>query len=226
MKCLIPIAGPDYFQDNHCKGLLEFEDDFFLRKILYSRPWIKEVDELIFIMQDIGSARAFERKYLKSWFVNPKVIYLPSFTNGAAFSSLAGAAFAYDDFDGPLIVDLADIYFETDFIPYQNKENVGYVFYFLNQNPIYSYLKVDIEEKIIQTREKEVISNRASAGVYCFPSISSFIKSLVYSIENKEYLTFKNLHYVCPLINYLIEEGIKTMPVKVSKVFDIKNTGS
>ena len=223
MKCLIPIAGPDYFKNNFCKGLLEFKNDFLLRKILYSRPWIKEVKELIFIMQDIGLARDFEKNYLKHWFDNPKVIYLPSFTKGAAFSSLAGVALAYDNFDEPLILDLADIYFETDFVPYQNKDRFGYVFYFLNENPIYSYLKVNAEEKIIKTREKKVISNRASAGVYCFPSSSTFIKSIIYSIENKEDLTFNNLHYVCPLINYLIKVGIKTVPIKVSEVFDLKN---
>jgi dTDP-glucose pyrophosphorylase len=130
---------------------------------------------------------------------------------------------AYDNFDVPIIIDLADIYFETDFVPYQNEDRFGYVFYFLNENPIYSYLEVNAEEKIIKTIEKKVISNRASAGVYCFPSISTFIKSITYSIENKEDLTFNNLHYICPLINYLIKAGIKTTPVKVSEVFDLKN---
>ena len=223
MKCLIPIAGSDYFQNNICKGLLEFRNDFFLRKILYSRPWIKEIDEMIFIMQDSALARDFENKYLQNWFQNSKVIYLPSFTRGAAFSCLIGAALAYDNSDSPLIIDLADIYFESDFIPYKKATKVGYVFYFLNKNPIYSYLQIDLNEKIIKTREKKVISNNASAGVYCFPSTSSFIKSISYSIENKEDVTFNNLHYVCPLINYLIKAGIETKPIKVSKVFDVKN---
>lgn len=222
MKCIVPIAGPDYFQNNFCKGLYEFKNDFFLRKILYSRPWIQKVDELIFIMQDIELARDFEKKYLKNWFKKSKVIFLPSFTKGATFSTLAGVALAYDDFDSPIIVDLADIYFETDFVPYRQNENSSYVFYFLNENPLYSYLKVDDNENVIKTREKKVISNRASAGVYCFPSTSSFIRCTSYSIENKKDLTHNNLHYVCPLINYLIKEGIKTIPIEVNNVLDIK----
>lgn len=224
MKCIIPIAGPDYFQNNFCKGLLEFKNDFLLRKVLYSRPWINKVKELIFVMQDSNLSRDFEKTYLNNWFENFKVIFLPDFTKGAAFSSLAAVSLAYDNLDTPLIIDLADIYFESNFIPYINNENVGYGFYFLNQSPIYSYLKIDADEKITKTREKKVISNKASAGVYCFPSISSFIKSVSYSIHNKEDLTFNNLHYVCPLLNYLIQSGIKVIPIKVSKVFDIKNS--
>ena len=223
MKCIIPLAGTDYFLNNQCKGLLEFKNDFFLKKILFNRPWIKSVDEIIFIMQDLKEAREFEKKYLKNWFKNSRVIYLPSLTKGAAFSSLAGAALAYDKTDPPIIIDLADIYFESDFIPYQENENLGYAFYFLNENSSYSFLKINNENIIIETKEKKVISNKASAGVYCFPSTSSFIKSICFSIENQSDLTFNDLHYVCPLMNYLIKSGIITIPIKVRDVYDIKN---
>ena len=42
------------------------------------------------------------------------------------------------------------------------------------------------------------------------------------SIENKEDLTFNNLHYVCPLLNSLIASNINVIPIKVKNVLDIK----
>ena len=222
MKCIVPIAGPEYFKEENCKGLIQFKDDFLLRSILYKRPWINKVDELIFIMQDLDIARDFEKSYLKKWFGNSKSIYIPSFTCGAAFSSLIGVSLAYTKSDMPIMIDLADIYFESNFIPYQKKEKDGFAFYFESNDPIYSYLKVDDYENIIETKEKKVISNKASAGVYCFPSSSSFIKSISYSILNSKKLTFNNLHYVCPLLNSLIASNIKVIPIKVKNVVDIK----
>lgn len=223
MKCIVPIAGPEYFKDDQCKGLIKFKGDFLLRSILHSRPWINNIDELIFIMQDLDFARDFEKSYLKKWFINSKSIFIPSFTCGAAFSSLIGVSLAYNNLDMPILIDLADIYFESEFIPYQKKEKDGFAFYFESNNPIYSYLKVDEKGKILETKEKKVISNKASAGVYCFPSSSSFIKSISYSISNRKEITVNNLHYICPLLNSLIESGTDVIPIRTKNIIDIKN---
>lgn len=222
MKSIIPIAGKEYFGDNFCKGLLETDNGPLLYSVLKSRPWIKYLDELIFVSLDSYISRNFFCNHVKSWFPNSHIIYLSKGTSGAAFSMLAGLSIASDRNNEPIIVDLADIYFETNFIPYQENEKCGYAFAFKSREKDYSYFKLDKSMKVIKVAEKEQISNYASAGVYTFPSCSILLKALAYAIENPRYTTYKDLFYVAPIMNYLIKKNNDITLIKVDNFIDYK----
>ena len=113
----------------------------------------------------------------KNWFPNAKVVYLSNETCGAAFSVLAGLSICSTKGDEPIIIDLADIYFETNLIPYKNPETSGFVFAFTSKKPKYSYFKVKKNMTVEKAVEKEIISNYASTGVYAFPNFSKLLKS-------------------------------------------------
>ena len=222
MKCIVPLAGEDYFKDGKCKGLIDTDSGPLLLSILNSRTWIKHLKELIFVVLDSELSRNFSQKYLKKWFPFCKIIYIPATTSGAALSLLSGLANACDINNEPILVDLADIKFSNKFVPYLNNEKFAYAFTFTSKKDCYSYLSIDSNGLVNKAKEKEVISDNASAGVYAFPSCSLLLKSIAYSLENPQKVIFKNLFYVCPLFNYLIESNIEVKLKEVHDVIDYK----
>ena len=222
MKSIVPIAGEDYFKKDFCKGLIKTEKGPLLYSVLRSRPWINELSELIFVCIESNISRDFSKNYLKKWFPNCKVVYLSNPTSGAAFSMLAGLSIASDKENEPIIIDLGDIYFETDFIPYKNLEYSGYAFTFKSNSNQYSYFELDKDFKVKKAIEKNPISSYASAGVYTFPSCSELLKALAFALDNAKQITYNDLFYVCPIMNYLIEENIDIKLIEVKNCIDFK----
>ena len=143
MKCIVPIAGKDYFKDGKCKGLIDTDSGPLLLSILNSRAWIKHINDLIFIVLDSRLSRNFSENYLKIWFPFCKIIFIPTTTSGAALSLLSGLANACDIKNEPILVDLAEIKFSNKFIPYLNNEKFAYAFTFCSNKDCYSYLSTD-----------------------------------------------------------------------------------
>lgn len=222
MKSIIPLAGDDYFKEDFCKGLLETEKGPLLYSVLKSRPWINNLSDLIFVCLESKMSRIFFKKYIKNWFPNSKIVYLSNKSSGAAFSALAGLSLASNQGNEPVIIDLADIYFESDFIPYKNLEACGYAFAFKSEGNQYSYFELGNDMEVRKAVEKEQISNFASAGVYTFPSCSILLKALSFALENSEKITYNNLFYVCPIMNYLIKENNGVKLIMVDNHFDYK----
>lgn len=223
MKVIIPIAGPDFFNNGSCKGLFPTNSGPLLLSTITSRIWFKSITQLTFVILDLPEARSFSDNYLKKWFPKSKVVFLPNATAGAALSVLAGLAIQSDIKNEPVIIDLADIKFTNNFIPYKEKDDSAFVFTFKSNKKVYSYFALDEEGKVNKAREKEVISNIASAGVYCFPNCSCLIKAIAFALENPKILTHNQLFYITPLFNFLINEGIKIKLKQVNNVVDIKD---
>ena len=70
---------------------------------------------------------------------------------------------------------------------------------FRSKNPGMSFAKV-LDDKVVETAEKRVISDRASSGVYYFRDGGSFIRALRASEQQQE-------TYVAPLYNFIIQSG-------------------
>lgn len=105
----------------------------------------------------------------------------------------------------PLIVYCPDTTFSPDYVPQdQDFENDGLILTFKSNSPNYSYIKLDENNNVVETREKKVISNMASVGVYCFKSTYEFIQRAVMYLFQE-----KSETHICPLYNEIIgAEGI------------------
>ena len=226
MNIVVPLAGPDYFQDSVPKGLQKSIDNTpQLLHTLNSRIWSKK-NKIIynFILKDSYESRNFVDQYLRKWFPSSNVIYLSNYTRGAALSSLAGLSMDLLDDTSPLVFDLADIYFETDIFPdfhnvFKGCSFLGYSFE--SKLERYSYYKLN-DGKITFAVEKKVISNHASAGVYIYKNSSVFLQALSkIMISPKKYL-FNNLLYLCPIVNGVISNGQIAKIIQVKKFFDYK----
>ena len=126
----------------------------------------------------------------------------------------------------PILVDLADIIYETDANPQEilkSKDEIGAVaFTFSSTSSEYSYLSFDKDKKFIEAREKVVISDHASAGTYVFKNYAVYLLCLSWYLSIGKKYKYNDLFFVCPLLNAIRHNNLEVMNYKVKKVFDVK----
>lgn len=81
---------------------------------------------------------------------------------------------------------------------------------FISTSPKKSYVKLDDDGKIIEVREKIVISNIATNGLHYWKKWEDFVDSATRMIDNEE--KYVGEYYVAPTYNYMIEDGKKVLP--------------
>jgi len=227
MKCIVPLAGPDIYTRKYgLKPAYEIDGEPLLFRALHSRNWYGHSlneEDLIFVLRDFEQLNVL-KKLIASYFPKGRQVIIPDLTCGALMSSLAGTALI-TNFGEAIAVDLVDILFSSDFEPetiFNADKNIsGIIPYFRSDNHKYSYLKLSENQDVLRTREKNIISDKASAGVYFFRNIHYFLKALSYSLEHKRTLAFKNLLYLCPSFNGLIKGSGVVKAVEVDDVRDI-----
>jgi dTDP-glucose pyrophosphorylase len=138
-------------------------------------------------------------------------------TEGTVASCLL--AREYIDNESPLFITTLDVYFRPHFNPNMIDVNLfdGCILTFKANNPAYSYSEVDENGIVLKTAEKEVISNKASVGLYCFSKGKDFVKYGDMMIENN--IRTRGEFYVCPLYNLLIEDGLKINTLEIDEMY-------
>lgn len=215
---LVPAAGPDFVSDD---GSIKWEqsilDKTLIENTLLSRSWRNYNDKYIFILRDLPIIRKYAEN-LKSKFYNTHFVFLSNFTAGAADTILSGLGLV--DPNEPICIDLADIIIEDQLDRVQISrcllENEGLALTFEASDPRYSYLNFK-NGRFIQAKEKEVISNSASAGVYFHRNRNTLLKAMTFTLDKKIY-QYNNRNYVCPIFNGC--HGVTQ--ILVNKILDIK----
>lgn len=173
-KPLIEIKGLPFFYYS-AKGLTKYFD--------YSK--------LIFIgLKNHNKDNILVNK-IKSLFPDAVIKLLDKTPNGAVLTSRE--AIELIDNDYPVIFNDCDHIFYSEELEQsknQLKNFEGFILTFNSDSPIYSYLIKDKNGNVIGTREKEVISNEAIAGVYGFKNIKIFQKASEEYLKNCDYSEF------------------------------------
>lgn len=140
-------------------------------------------------------------KFLKQKFPTCNVFITYKDTKGATDTILKSEEFLQKDL--PLVIYTSDTYFEPKFkASKEHFEKDGLILTFKANNPNYSYSLINNKGFVEKTVEKEVISDQASVGVYCFKWTERFLNlAREYVIKSE-----KECH-VAPLYNSLIESG-------------------
>ena len=128
-------------------------------------------------------------------------------TEGAACTVLLASK--YINNDSELIIANSDQYIDADvniFIK-KSRENKrdGLIMTFKSSHPKWSYARIDKTGKVLETAEKKVISNNATAGLYYFKKGSDFVSSAQSMIHKN--IRHNNEFYVCPVFNEMIING-------------------
>jgi hypothetical protein len=220
MICIVPLAGPDFYDPAYgAKPFVKVGKTTLIEETLGKRSWLAagalSTNEIVFVLRDsLVTADAEAR--LVALYPGARVVRLSHLTGGALFSALAGAALAPP---GPVIVDLVDLAFDTDAQAVSalmaDRDVAGFIPWFEDSDPAYSYLRFE-GDRVVETAEKKVISNRASAGAYFFHSAPLFLQAASATIE--ENARVNGALFLCPAYNALIRGGKVIRGLEVSNV--------
>ena len=91
----------------------------------------------------------------------------------------------------------------------------SYIITYKESDPKCSYIKKDSNNNVIETREKQVISNDATIGVYHWAHTKDFFIDAEQMIKDKA--KENNEYYVAPVYNYSIARGLNVRNYEVNK---------
>lgn len=162
---------------------------------------------LIARRQDVENNSDIIKELQKEY--NIKWIYVDRLTEGAACTVLLAKEFINNK--SPLllansdqIVDLSISDFISDAV---ERKLDGSILTFKDNNIKWSYAAIDENNIVTETKEKQVISEYATVGIYYFSHGKIFTNAAEEMIANND--RFNNEFYVCPSYNYAIQKGHK-----------------
>jgi hypothetical protein len=162
-----------------------------------------------FIILDVfGTKQFIESECELLGIENFEVIILNGPTSGQAVTVYSGLKQIQFNNDSPFFVFNIDTFRSKVILPDEIDKWDGYLEVFFGEGNNWSYAKtVNIDStKVIETAEKNQISNFCSTGLYFFKSFYLFEKAY-----NNYYILNKNKSfnefYIAPIYNYLIKQG-------------------
>lgn len=197
------------------------EGEPLIRRALSTRSWAGALspEDYVFVLRSVDGVDEISAVLEQVW-PGCRIVMLSDLTEGAMLSAMAGVAALSTD-ACPLIVDLADILFDGGlpdaWLESWPRELGGVAPHFVSRDPRYSYLRFE-GDRVIETAEKRVISDRASAGVYMFRDAGVFLRAAAHSLENHDRLTHAGAFFVCPMMNGVIAQGLEVRGAAVENV--------
>jgi len=173
---------------------------------------LPQSDRVIFVTRDELAAQTAALLVNSKIFsaVNYQVVNLKEGTPGQAATVMLGLKDI--EMDAPILVSNCDTYFSGDF---EVKEGYdGVLGTFESSSPYYSYVKIE-DGVAVETAEKRVISDRASAGLYYFASKQLYLEA---------YEKIKDLpgeQYIAPMYNSMIADGLRVGESRMETVIPL-----
>jgi HAD superfamily hydrolase (TIGR01509 family) len=222
MNVLIPMAG---------EGSRFAKAGFTFPKPLIEvngKPMIQVVIEnlnidanFIFLVRKEHDDKFNITSMLKAIVPDCKVVLVDKLTEGAACTTLLAKELI--DNDNSLLIANSDQFLEWESCEFYHSVNTsvdGSILTFENYHPKWSYAKLDEDGNVLHVAEKEVISNKATVGIYYFAKGSDYVKYAEQMIEKDirygQSFNGTGEFYVAPVYNEAIADG------KIIKTFDIK----
>lgn len=137
-------------------------------------------------------------------------------TEGAACTTLLAERLI--DNENPLLIANSDQFVEWksgEFYHSLNTNNIdGSILTFENSHPKWSYVRTDEYGNVTELKEKKVISNHATVGIYYWAKGSEYVRCAKQMIEKN--IRVNGEFYVAPVYNEAIAEG------KIIKTFEVQ----
>lgn len=150
-----------------------------------------------------------------------KIVITDGVTEGACCSTLLAAD--YIDNDAPLLIANSDQYVEWEsgaFFHAMNAPNIdGGILTFESTHPKWSYIRLDEHGNVNTLREKEVISNQATVGIYYWNQGRDYVRYANQMINKN--IRVNNEFYVAPVYNEAIADGMKFKAYAVDKMWGL-----
>jgi dTDP-glucose pyrophosphorylase len=226
MQIVIPAAGlgsrfaaQDYKLP---KPLINVNGKTMISRVVDCFAGIEEVawqkPNFIFIVQQEHCKSYGLDKELERIAPGCTIIQINGQTEGAACTVLL--AKEHINSDEELIVANSDQIFEIDwedfFYTLDADVPDGVILTFDNNHPKWSYVKTNTFGYVTEVKEKQVISNHATVGVYYFEKGSDAVWAIEDMISKN--LRFKGEFYFCPAYQQLIDAGKYIITYEVDKM--------
>jgi len=210
MKLILPMAGNGqrFFDDGYDlpKPLIDIKGKpMFVRVI--ENLWLGDnIKPWCIVRQDHVSEYEIDKRILEHY-PDAHIIIIPGTTEGAACTVrlatnvLGGEPMMVANCDQLMLWDPKEFYekIETNLHP----GGLIPVFQPNHNEPKHSYVDVNAYDKLLVLREKEIISNLATVGVYYFGDESKWIKAHEEQIKQND--RTNNEFYLAPTYNYIKE---------------------
>ena len=145
---------------------------------------------------------ALKRKY------NCHTFFIDKLTEGAACTVLLSSWLI--NTDDPLLMANSDQIVEMDLPSYirdcDERNLDGSILTFYADHPKWSYAKINDQGHLTILREKEVISEHATVGIYYFKRGRDFVNSAIQMIAHNDRVN--NEFYTAPAYNYAVKAGL------------------
>lgn len=218
IKIIIPLGGSSelfatagYF---YPKPLIEVKGKPMIELVLENPMTVEQEKHFIFIVKEDDCNKFHLDNTLKILCPGSSIIRLKNDTRGGLCSVLM-AIDEIDPSDSLLILNGDQIIDHNlnEILNFWENLNVdaGLVT-FKSVHPRWSYARV-IDGKVVQTAEKNPISNSAIAGVYYFNDAGTFFKSAFNTIKNDVQLDGK--FYISPVINDMVLNNKTIIPFHI-----------
>jgi NDP-sugar pyrophosphorylase family protein len=169
----------------------------------------KEAHRFIFICQNSHIEQYGLNELLRKLAPNCEIVGIDGITEGAACTVLKAEMLI--DNDSPLMIVNSDQYVDTDINDYLQEMEArsldGLIMTMKADDKKWSFAKIDHDGYVTEVKEKEVISNDATVGIYNFRCGNAFVSYAKEMISNKELQNGE--YYVAPVYNKLVMDGLK-----------------
>lgn len=139
---------------------------------------------------------------------NCEILTVDTLTEGAACTILMSCWLINNN--QPLLLANSDQIIEMDLSGFINdsmeRKLDGSILTFSSNHPKWSYAKIDNNGHLIELREKKVISEFATVGLYYYQRGKDFVNSAIQMIANNDRVN--NEFYTAPAYNYSIKNGL------------------
>jgi thiamine pyrophosphate-dependent acetolactate synthase large subunit-like protein len=95
----------------------------------------------------------------------------------------------------------------------------GGILTFENTHPKWSYVRLGENGFVTEVREKEVVSNEATVGIYFWKRGSDYVKYAEQMINKN--IRVNNEFYVAPVYNEALEDGKKVKIFNIDKMWGL-----
>jgi NDP-sugar pyrophosphorylase family protein len=210
MNIIIPIASPKFKDESdslqYPLPLIEVQGKTLIEYALEAPLKIKGKNRFVFILKEEDCNLYHFDRSLRLLIPDSKIVVLKNQTRGAVCSILMGI----DHFvlnDETLVINfdqLLDYDFNLFINDFRQKNADGGLVTFQSVHPRWSYVRI-VDDKVMQTAEKNPISNHAIAGIYYFKRTSDMIEAAYNVIRHDD--NYNEKYYTSSIYNQLILKG-------------------
>ncbi len=222
VNLVMPMAGRGqrFINEGYTepKPLIKIGDKYIIEYVLDCMKF-PEANFIFIVRKDHVEEHNLD-KVLKKIIPDAQIFVLDAITQGAICTVLEAKGY-FDSDDEMIIKDCDQVidWIPQHFLDYVRRHDAdGGIVTIDTDNAGFSYAKVK-DKVIIQTAEKQVISNHGAVGIYYFKSGKELIKHADEMIRKN--IRTNNEFYVCPVYNEFIENRKKILNYPVAEMWSL-----